>query len=94
MTVTTIDLFNILKDRIGETEAKSLVEFVEYKVHQTLDDSKDFLATKKDIQEIRSEVNQLELKIERSKTEMIKWMFIFWAGQTGLIIAVLKLFFK
>jgi hypothetical protein len=86
MTVTTIDLFNILKDRIGE--------FVEYKVHQTLDDSKDFLATKKDIQEIRSEVNQLELKIERSKTEMIKWMFIFWAGQTGLIIAVLKLFFK
>ena len=94
MTVTTIDLFNILKDRIGEAEAKTLVEFVEYQVHQTLDDSKDFLATKKDILEIRSDFHQLELKVEQSKAEMIKWMFIFWAGQTGLIIAFLKLFFK
>jgi hypothetical protein len=39
-------------------------------------------------------VHGLEIKIEKMHSDLIKWMFIFWAGQTGLIIAVLKLFFK
>jgi hypothetical protein len=91
MTVSTIDLYNILKIKIGENEAKALVEFVELKVENKFEDKMDEIATKKDLWELKSD---LEVKIERSKTEMIKWMFIFWAGQTGLIIAVLKLFFK
>jgi hypothetical protein len=90
MTVSTIDLYNILKIKIGDQEAKALVEFVELKVESKFEDKMNEIATKKDLWELKSE---LELKIERSKTEMIKWMFIFWAGQTGLIIAILKLFF-
>ena len=49
MTVTTIDLFNILKERIGESDAKALVEFVEVKVNQALEEKKDTLATKEDV---------------------------------------------
>ena len=67
------------------------MEFVELKVENKFEEKMDEIATKKDLLELKGD---LELKIERSKTEMIKWMFIFWAGQTGLIIAVLKLFFK
>ena len=86
MTVTTIDLYNILRSKIGESEAKSLIEFVEQKVNQTLEENKDRIATKEDI-------HLLELKIEKVRSDMIKWMFIFWAGQTGLLIGLFKLVF-
>jgi hypothetical protein len=48
-------------------EAKNLVEFVEANVDQKLEERKDFLASKSDLQSV--------------KADMIKWMFIFWIGQ-------------
>ena len=87
MTVTTLDLYNILKTKIGEGEAKALVEFVENKVATTFESKKDELATKND-------VHDLDIKIEKTKAEIIKWMFIFWAGQTGIMIGILALFHK
>jgi len=86
MTVTTIDLYNILRSKIGESEAKTLVEFVEQKVQTQLKEDMNSFATKED-------VHLLELKIENVRSDLIKWMFIFWAGQTGLLIGLLKLFF-
>ncbi len=45
---------------------------------------KDILAAKADLANIKS--------------ELIKWMFLFWLGQigvlTGIIFAMLKLYFK
>ncbi|MFH1296391.1 MAG: hypothetical protein ABIJ04_03855, partial [Bacteroidota bacterium] len=70
MTVTTIDLYNILKVKIGENEAKTLVEFVETKVETKFDEHMDELATKKDLFQV--------------KADMIKWMFIFWVGQVSV----------
>jgi hypothetical protein len=80
MTVTAIDLYNILRSKIGEKEAKSLVEFVESNVDQKLDDKKEIIATKSDLQAI--------------KAEMIKWMFIFWVGQISVNIALIIIFLK
>jgi hypothetical protein len=91
MTVTAIDLYNILRLKIGESEAKALVEFVELKIDHKFEDNMDQLATKRDLQEVKAD---LELKIEKVRSDLIKWMFIFWAGQTGLIITILKLFSK
>ena len=87
MTVTTIDLYNILRSKIGESEAKTLVEFVEQKVQSQLKEDMNSFATKEDI-------HLLELKIEKVRSDLIKWMFVFLAGQTGLIITILKLFSK
>ena len=87
MTITTLDLYNILRSKIGEGEAKALVEFVEHKVAETFESKKDELATKHD-------VYKLEVKIEKTKAEIIKWMFIFWAGQTGIMVGILALFHK
>ena len=84
MTVTTIDLYNILRSKLGESKAKTLVEFVEQKVQSQLKEEMDSFATKKDI-------HLLELKIEKVRSDLVKWMFVFWVGQTGLIIALLKL---
>jgi len=80
MTVTAIDLYNILRSKLGEMETKSLVEFVESNVDQKLEDKKDIIATKSDLLAI--------------KAEMIKWMFIFWVGQISINIALILLFLK
>ena len=80
MTVTTIDLYDILKAKIGEKEAKLLVEFVEMKVEAKFDEHQDELATKKDLFQV--------------KADMIKWMFIFWVGQVSVTTGLILLFIK
>ena len=66
--------------KIGETEAKKLIEFLVTNAKQKIEEHKDFLASKSDIQSV--------------KAEMIKWMFIFWVGQISVNIALLVLFLK
>ncbi|MCF8323183.1 MAG: hypothetical protein K9I26_08610 [Flavobacterium sp.] len=61
--ISTIDMYNILKGKLGENEAKSLTEYVESKVERTFEKEKDVLATKEDL--------------ANTKSEIIKWMFIF-----------------
>jgi hypothetical protein len=96
MTVTTLDMYNILRSKIGEREAKTLVEFVEQKVTQHIEGELIGLATKSDLLltkgELRNDLANLEIKIEKTKAEIIKWMFIFWAGQTGIMVGILALF--
>jgi hypothetical protein len=56
------------------------------------------LATRSDLVKtegsLRNDINNLEVKIEKTKAEIIKWMFIFWAGQTGIMVGILALFNK
>ena len=44
--------------------------------------------------EIKEEIGKLNEKIASTKSEMIKWVFIFWIGQTGAIMGILFAFFK
>ncbi len=71
MQVSEIQLFQILKEKLGEKEAQTLVEYVETKVERGFEVKKDVLATKEDI-------SRLEILIERSSKENIKWMIIFF----------------
>ena len=48
MSVTEIQLFNILKGKLGEQEAQSLVEYVKTQVSSELDNKKDIFLTKDD----------------------------------------------
>ena len=76
MQISSIELFELLKPKLGEREAKSLVQFVETKAEDAINSKKDIFLTKED------------------KVDMIKWMFIFWVGQIGVLIAILTIFFK
>ena len=42
---------------------------------------KDVLTTKKDL-------FKLEVKLSETKSEIIKWMFIFWVGQIAVTLAI------
>lgn len=101
MTVTTIDLYQILRTRIGEKEAKALVEFVELKVQVKLKEemnsfatSGDVISLKGEIANVRDELHQVELKIEKVRSDLIKWMFVFWMGQVSVTVALVMLLMK
>ncbi|WP_353684527.1 hypothetical protein V4D30_01685 [Thermodesulfovibrio sp. 3907-1M] len=98
MPVTEIEVYETLKEHVGEKSAKTLLEFINVMVEKEFERKKDILATKQDIAELRSatkqDIAELEVKIERVRADLIKWMFIFWAGQIGALTAILALFFK
>ena len=98
MQVAEIELYEILKTKLGEKEAKTLVEYIETKVDKRLEEKKDVLATKQDIANLeiatKQEIANLEVKIEKTKSDIIKWMFLFWIGQLASLIAILQIFFR
>lgn len=80
MHVAEIELYEILKEKIGDKEAKTLVEYIETKVDKKLTEKQDILATKADLANM--------------KADIIKWMFLFWIGQLASLIAILQIFFR
>ena len=72
--ISTIEMYNILKGKLGENEAKALTEYIESKVERTFDKEKDVLATKEDLANVKSDI--------------IKWMFIFWIGQIAVTLGI------
>lgn len=83
MTATqSLNLYNLsLRYFQNETDAKAFVSEVEAVVDNKFDTKKDVLATKEDIA-------KLELKIVESKTDMIKWVFAFFATLALMIVGL------
>jgi len=40
---------------------------------------------------LMGEISRLETKMSDGKTEMIRWMFVFWVGQIAAMVALIKL---
>jgi dihydroxyacetone kinase-like predicted kinase len=103
LAMSYIQLFQLLKAKIGEPEAEALVEFVDAKVKESSKDAndqnlkilttkEDIAVLKQDITNLRSELKQViantNEKIANSKTDMIKWMVGFWLAQMAAIIGL------
>lgn len=87
MTVSEVDLYNILKKKLGEKEADTLVSFVKEEVTSKFEDQKDFFSSKEDLANVKTELVE---KISNFKADIIKWMFIFWVGQLAAVFVILK----
>jgi len=52
----------------------------------------------KKMYEIKSDlevkISEVEKKMANYHSDIIKWMFIFWAGQIGVIVSILLIFFR
>ena len=98
MEVSEITLFNTLKGALGEEQAQIVVEGMKAQVKEALENSKSVLATKEDVYALRNELKDdiaaLDVKIEKTRADVIKWMFIFWAGQLAAIFGLLRVFFS
>lgn len=92
----SLNLYNLsLRYFKNEADAKAFVSEIELIVDNKFENKKDILATKADISNLELKIADLrtELKTEmkEQKSEMIKWMFIFWVGQIATIIALIYL---
>jgi hypothetical protein len=81
MVITSIDLFNVLKEKIGEQQAKSLTEYIEVKVEQKFESQKQMLATKED-------VKNLEIKLAETKSDLLKWVFAMFVSLALMIVGL------
>ncbi len=76
ITTTGIQLFQILKEKLGEKEAEALVSFVDSKLKENNEANLNVLATKEDIAKLtlstKEDITKLDLKISEVKADMIK----------------------
>ena len=100
--VGTIKLFEILKTRFSDEEARFVVEeiekieaSVEAKVDKEFD--KKSLLFKEDIKSLKEYMDHVfatKEDVVKVKAEIIKWMFIFWIGQLASFVAIAMLIFR
>ncbi|MBO9199225.1 MULTISPECIES: hypothetical protein [Niastella] len=79
-TITITKLYDLVSLKLGKETAENLTTFIEEKIKGEVDTKTSILATKEDL--------------ARERADMIKWMFIFWAGQMLASISIIVLFLK
>ena len=88
----TDSLVQFINEALAEQKNDILI-FVEEKFERRLSEKIGELKTelKTEIAETKSE---LKAEIANIRADLIKWMFIFWVGQLGMILGILFAFFK
>ena len=88
MSVDTLKIYEILSASLPEEQAKTIAKTINTAIEADTENKKELLATKVDIANAKTEII----------TTILKWMFALWLGQigmlTGIIFAMLKLYFK
>ena len=90
--------------RLGDDVANELVEWlnvVDTSYRQEFKDlfEANFGRVEAQMGELRAEVrsdlgrmeSRLDAKLSELKSELLRWMFLFWVGTMGTVLAVLKL---
>jgi hypothetical protein len=101
---TVLELYEKLKPKLGEEEAKALLEFVEASVERRAATKEDLQRTELTLREelrrvdqaLREEIRRLDQKIEAVKVEiaavkvdLIKWSFGFWIGNVAVLSGIM-----
>ena len=106
-----INIPRVLREKLGEDGADSLVELLNRVSNHTRDDVLTFVEEKfehrlseevakvnqritDEIAMVRGEIQVLRTDMHAMRADLIKWMFIFWAGQIGVILGILFAFFR
>lgn len=90
-TINTIELYNLLRNRIGEKEAQALTEYVYVQVDEKFADKKDVLASKEDIFKVQNQISDLRVELKEQKAELLKWMIVLFAPfYIGMVVFLIK----
>ncbi len=87
----TARLYTLLSNKLGNDTTEAMFKYIDNKTERSVEATIKTLATKEDISKQFAEVRKEMAEI---KTETIKWMFIFWVGQTGVILTIILMFLK
>ncbi len=86
--MSTTKILSILEAaNIEPPKARAIAESLELAFREQEEDLSRKLLTKIDGADLRRE---LEVKIEGTKSEIIKWMFLFWLGQIAVTAGLIR----
>ncbi|MBC6411410.1 MAG: hypothetical protein GDA42_13340, partial [Ekhidna sp.] len=94
MIISELKAFDLLKSKfkLSDENARAVIfeiNAVERKITEQVEDEflkrKDVFLTKDDKVELIKKIEQQAQKIERTRADLIKWMFIFWIGQLAAL---------
>ncbi len=97
MTITTSDiqLYEMLKQKLGSQQAEALVIYVDTKLKDAHEHNLKTLATKEDLKDLKLELKQdiadTRLEIAKSKIDIIRWVFALFIP---LMLAIIGLYVK
>jgi hypothetical protein len=93
--ISDIQLYNLLKKKLGEQEAEQLVNFVKSEVGNLSEKKYEFIS--KDIGALRDELYKnfaTKEDIAKAEPKLILWAFVFWATQLVSVFTFLKFLVK
>ena len=95
--MSLIILPKILREKLSEKGAEALVDVINKSEERSREDVSVFVEDKFE-RRLAEEAGKLRAEISESKSEIIKWMFVFGVGQfwaiVGVLTTVLFAFFK
>jgi len=87
----TARLYKLLSDKLGSDTTEAMFKYIDNKTERSVEASIKTLATKEDL---NAGLTSVRIEISEARTENIKWMFLFWVGQVGAMLAMVFLFLK
>lgn len=89
LTADAVEVYELLKPKVGEQEAKSLLRFIEDRtIHLVREEIAKGLATKADITELKEDIADLKKDIIRLEKEILtaKWQTRVYLVAIGALI--------
>ena len=83
----TARLYKLLTEKLGSDTTEAMFKYIDNKTERSVEATIKTLATKEDLAKVKYDLSK---EINNS----VKWMFIFWIGQVGAILAVAFIFLK
>ncbi len=81
---TLLELYEHLKPKLGEREARELLEFIEQSVERRA-------ATKEDLGRAVAELRE---EIQRVRADLLKWSSAFWVGSVAVLSGLMLALFN
>jgi hypothetical protein len=90
-SISITQLYALLSEKVGKETAENLTDYIQEKIKDEVQTQSNILANKQDLAALELKLSE---KIGDTRTEMIKWMFIFWIGQVAVTFGFILLFLK
>ena len=87
LQMTDIQLFQILKQRLGDKEAEALVSFVDAKLKESNEQNLKVLATREDVFAVKENVLKLREDMAKQETRLSQTIYIVGVAQFLAIVA-------
>ena len=82
-----------LREKLGDDGADALVAVINEAAKNQREDVVSHVEERFE-RRLAEEIGKVRQEIAEAKADLVRWMFIFWVGQIGVITGILFAFFK